>query len=397
MGFLRQMFQEHRNTKLILFFLLFFISLSGLYHLNRSRIEELEKLMENIIQSFVISSADGISLGYFQWDDMYDSIIASDESFLEHYKHDLLSTFSIVDEIETVDSPFDGTSFYTVQAKNQNLYLYFGIFDSSAEHFIKDEMIRMKFNFTNLLDHTLIKGDVDFDIIIHDGDSIDSIHINSNENILSFFHYVSAFMIGFLGILFLHTFKMYSISSHYEIEGLANIVMLLSKKDAYTAEHSKEVAKYAKAIANSIGMNRKQQKILEKAGYLHDIGKIGISENLLNKTGKLEKWEFDEIKKHSTIGYEIVSQFPNLKEVAIIVKHHHELLNGTGYPDGLKGDEIPFSSQILTVADIFSAMTTDRPYRKGYNAKAAFEIMENMSLNQELVATLKSNERSHLS
>jgi HD-GYP domain-containing protein (c-di-GMP phosphodiesterase class II) len=138
-------------------------------------------------------------------------------------------------------------------------------------------------------------------------------------------------------------------------------------------------------------MNRKQQKTLEKAGYLHDIGKIGISESILNKTGRLEKEEFDEIKKHSTIGYEIVSQFPNLNEVAIIVKHHHELLDGKGYPDGLMGDEIPFSSQILAVADVYSAMTTDRPYRKGYTGKAAFEIMEGMSLNQELVALLKQN------
>lgn len=391
MGFLRQMFQEHRKTKIIVFVLLFIISLTGLYQLNRSRIEDLEDLMEDIIQSFVISSADGISLGYFQWDDMYDSIIASDESFLEHYKHDLLSTFSIVDEIETIDFLFDGTSFYTVQAKNQDLYLYFGIFDSNVENYIKDKIIRMKFNPANLLDQALQKGDVDFEIVIRDGNSIESIHIHSSKNILNFFHFVSAFMIGFLGILFLHTFKIYSISSHYEIEGLANIVMLLSKKDAYTAEHSKDVARYAEIIAKSVGMNRKQQKTLEKAGYLHDIGKIGISESILNKTGRLEKEEFDEIKKHSTIGYEIVSQFPNLNEVAIIVKHHHELLNGKGYPDGLMGDEIPFSSQILAVADVYSAMTTDRPYRKGYTGKAAFEIMEDMSLNQELVALLKQN------
>lgn len=396
MGFIRLMFEEHRQTKIIVFILLFFIALTGFYRLNQTRLSELEDLMENIIQSFVISSAEGISVGYFQWDDMYDSIIESDDSFLEHYKHDLLSTFSIVDEIQTVERPFDGSEFYTVHAENQQLYLYFGIFDSDTELYVKDQLIRMKFNPDKILKQALIDDKFNFSIVILDGDTIDSIHIINNENILSFYHFLSALLIGLLGILFLHSFKKYSISSHYEIEGLANIVMLLSKKDAYTAEHSKDVARYAKAIAIEIGMNKKQQNILEKAGYLHDIGKIGISENILNKTGKLEKEEFEEIKKHSTIGYEIVSQFPNLNEVSIIVKHHHELLNGSGYPDGLIGDAIPFSSQILAVADVYSAMTTDRPYRKGYKGKAAFEIMENMSLNQELVAVLKKLEKNHL-
>jgi len=391
MGFFRLMFQEHRKTKIMLFFLLFFMSLTGFYRLNQSRITELEDLLENVIQSFIISSADGISVGYFQWDDMYDSFIETDDSFWDHYKHDLLSTFSIVEEIELIEMPFDGSDLYTVHAENQELHLYFGIFDSDVKQFNDDKMVKMKFNHETLLDHAHINGEVNFDIIIKDGDSIESLHVTSKENILGFYHYLSAVMIGLFGIFFLYTFKKYSISSHYEIEGLANIVMLLSKKDAYTAEHSTDVAKYAKMIASSIGMTKKQQNILEKAGYLHDIGKIGISETILNKTGKLEKEEFEEIKKHSTIGYEIVSQFPNLNEVAIIVKHHHELLNGSGYPDGLKGDEIPFSSQILAVADVFSAMTTDRPYRKGYSGKAAFEIMENMSLNQELVALLKEN------
>lgn len=397
MLFLHRMFQEHRKSKIVIFILLFIISINGFYQLNRSRIEELEELMENIIQSFVISSADGISLGYFQWDDMYDSVIASDDSFLEHYKHDLLSTFTIVEEIEILDHPFDGNTFYTIEAINQNLYLYFGIFDSSAENHISNQMIRMKFNPVVLLDQALKNNNFDFEIIIHDGSSIDMIQIKNMSDHLNFFHYLSAFMIGILGILFLYTFRRYSISSHYEIEGLANIVMLLSKKDAYTAEHSKDVSKYAKAIASTLGMNRKHQKTLEKAGYLHDIGKIGISETILNKTGKLEPEEFEEIKKHALIGYEIVSQYPNLNEVALIVKHHHELLNGSGYPDGLKGDEIPFSSQILAVADVYSALTTDRPYRKGYPCKAAFEIMENMSLNQDLVKILKEHEKCHLS
>lgn len=396
MGLLRHMLQDHLKTKIIVFIILFFMSLTGFYQLNQSRTAELEELMENIIQSFVVSSVDGISAGYFQWDDMYESIKEMDDSFLEHYKHDLLSTFSVVEEIDLVDVPFDGSALYRFHTENQELHLFFGIFDSDAQQFIKDKMVRMKFNHERILDHALTNDQLDFNIIIIDGDSIDSIHVSSKDEILEYYHFLSALTIGFLGVFFLYTFKRYSISLHYEIEGLANIVMLLSKKDAYTAEHSTDVAKYAKAIAASFGLSKRQQNTLEKAGFLHDIGKIGISETILNKTGKLEIEEFEEIKRHSVIGYEIVSRFPNLNEVAIIVKHHHELMNGSGYPDGLVGDEIPFSSQILAVADVYSALTTDRPYRKGYVGKAAFQIMENMSLNQDLVAILKEYERSHL-
>jgi putative nucleotidyltransferase with HDIG domain len=171
--------------------------------------------------------------------------------------------------------------------------------------------------------------------------------------------------------------------------------MLLSRKDAYTAEHSEEVAKYALIIADKLGLSRKSKRVLNKAGYLHDIGKIGISESILNKAGRLTTDEYEEIKKHSTIGYEIVSQFPNLNEVAIIVKYHHELLDGSGYPEGLKGGDIPLSAQILGVADVFSALTTDRPYREGFNYWKAFEIMAEMPLNQEMVAILKDQFTIH--
>lgn len=143
-------------------------------------------------------------------------------------------------------------------------------------------------------------------------------------------------------------------------------------------------------IAQKLNLGNKQMKLLNKAGYLHDIGKIGISETILNKPDKLTPEEYVEIKKHSTIGYEIVSQFPNLKEVAIIVKYHHELIDGSGYPDGLKGDEIPLNAQILSVADIFSALTTDRPYRKGLSREMAFNVMKEMPLNQKLVEILEN-------
>ena len=127
-------------------------------------------------------------------------------------------------------------------------------------------------------------------------------------------------------------------------------------------------------------------------GDLHDIGKIGIPEHILNKEGRLTPEEYSIIKKHSEVGYEIVSQFPNLRKVAEIVRSHHEMLNGSGYPDGMKEEEILLSSQILTVADIYEALISDRPYRKGHTREEAFKILEDLAINQSIVKILKTEE-----
>ena len=390
MLFLYRFFKEGTKSKIVVFVLLFILSISGFLKLGNSRIEELEKLMDNVLHSFLITSADGISVGYFQWDEMYEAVLSSDNAFFEENKKDLLSTFSSVDEIEIIEAYFDGSSYYTLDVQANELILYFGVFDSDSINYVSDSMIRAKINIDSILGHALqnVEMNIQIDSITTVNKDVESVQIQIDAYPIKFYHILSSMMIGFLGVLFLHIYKKYTISKHYEIEGLANIIMLLSTKDAYTAEHSKDVAHFAKAIACSLGMSKAKQKILEKAGYLHDIGKIGISESILNKPDKLTAEEFERIQEHSMIGFEIVSQFPNLSEVAIIVKYHHELLDGSGYPDGLKGNAIPLTAQILSVADVYSALTTVRPYRKNYSSEEAFNIMLQMPLNQELVELL---------
>jgi putative nucleotidyltransferase with HDIG domain len=347
--------------------------------------------MENSLYTFINTNADGVSTGYFEWDEMYEAIKNSDMDFIGHYERDITSTFAMSGALSIIDKPFDGSYSYAIYSENGVSYVEMGIFDSFVEKYLPDKMVRIAFNPQAVFDETLDNPKFNFEVSVVDSPTIDGIQIINTQEPLNFFHYLSAFSIALLSLLIIQTFYQISIRSHYEIEGLANIVMLLSKKDTYTAEHSKEVACLAVLIASQLGLSKNQQKTLNKAGHLHDIGKIGISESILNKSGNLLREEYEEIKKHSLIGYEIVSQFPNLKEVALIVKHHHELLDGTGYPDGLKNDEIPFNSQILTVADVYSALTTDRPYRPGFESKKALEMMAKMPLNQELVTILKEH------
>ena len=139
----------------------------------------------------------------------------------------------------------------------------------------------------------------------------------------------------------------------------------IDAKSPWTAGHSERVTSYAILIGKKMGLSESKLKTLEMAGILHDIGKIGTNEDILNKEGKLTEEECEIVKQHPRRGGELIVHVKQLNDLMPAVIHHHENYNGTGYPDGLKGEEIPLLSRILTVADAYDAMKADRPYRKG--------------------------------
>jgi len=135
-------------------------------------------------------------------------------------------------------------------------------------------------------------------------------------------------------------------------------------KDTYTSGHSDRVARYAEAIAREMGLTGHELEHVGVAGYLHDIGKITVDRAIINNPRPLTEKEFGELNKHVTTGFEILSNIRHpWDEIAYMTKCHHEKVDGTGYPQGLRGDEIPLGSKIVTLADSFDAMMTDRPYR----------------------------------
>ena len=141
-------------------------------------------------------------------------------------------------------------------------------------------------------------------------------------------------------------------------------VETIEARDPYTKQHSTRVTRYAVSIAKAIGCSREEIDMLNVSGNLHDIGKIGIPDNILLKPGQLTAGEYEVIKKHPSIGSNIIGHFNMWAYEQQIIKHHHERWDGTGYPDGLNGEEIPFLSRILSVADVYDALTSDRSYRK---------------------------------
>ncbi len=152
----------------------------------------------------------------------------------------------------------------------------------------------------------------------------------------------------------------------------------IDKRDPYTGGHSNRVSEIVCMIAGEMSFNEKKLEEAKIGGILHDIGKIAIPDNILKKTSKLIIKEFDEIKKHPVEGCEIVKDISSLKPVIPYILYHHEKYDGTGYPEGLKGTDIPVEGRLLCIADSFEAMVSDRPYRKALTLNLAYkEIISN--------------------
>lgn len=162
-------------------------------------------------------------------------------------------------------------------------------------------------------------------------------------------------------------------------ESLADAI---EKRDPYTGGHTQRVNLYSSAIARYLQLNPMERKWLKITSVLHDIGKIGIEDQILKKPEPLSSEEFNMIKRHSNMGAEIIEHIRQLREIVPGVRYHHETIDGQGYPDGLRGESIPLLAKIVAVADTYDAMTTDRPYRKALKKEAAIEELKKCSGTQ---------------
>ncbi len=160
------------------------------------------------------------------------------------------------------------------------------------------------------------------------------------------------------------------------------IMHALSCKDRYTFEHSTRVAYFSLALGREVGLSEEELYDLEIAALFHDLGKIGIPDAILLKPSRLTEDEFVKMKGHPSLSAEIIAHFKPFEKAAKYAKHHHERYDGRGYPDALKGEDIPLLSRIILIADTFDAITSNRPYRQGLSYEVAFRELEEFSGGQ---------------
>jgi putative two-component system response regulator len=179
-----------------------------------------------------------------------------------------------------------------------------------------------------------------------------------------------------------------------QVESMENVMFSLVKsieaRDFYTAGHSRRVAKISADLGRELGLPDKEVEILHQSSLLHDVGKIGVPDQILNKKGKLLDEEFTRIKEHPASGVDICGCLRLTEHSLDIIRHHHEKLDGSGYPDGLKEDRISKYVRIVTVADIYDALTTDRPYRVSKSIAEAIAILKKESAEGKLDISIVS-------
>jgi len=160
------------------------------------------------------------------------------------------------------------------------------------------------------------------------------------------------------------------------VSTLKSMISIIEAKDPYTKGHTERVAGYAVAIAGRLGLNETDSRRVMYGALLHDIGKLGVMDSIIQKAGKLSEDEWELLKSHPVIGAGIVNKMEFLEGVSEVVKHHHESWDGRGYPDGLRSNDIPLGARIVAVADAFDAMTTDRSYRRALSTEQAIQRLE---------------------
>jgi putative two-component system response regulator len=178
-----------------------------------------------------------------------------------------------------------------------------------------------------------------------------------------------------------------------ELESAEAIILglgaTIEARDPYTRGHCQRLAHYATTLGRSLGLSDSDLGALERGGFLHDIGKIAVPDRVLLKDGKLDPQESSVMRKHPLVGDSLCAGLRSLQSVRPIVRHHHERLDGSGYPDGLKDSEVPLLAQIVGIADVFDALTTERPYRCARPADEAFATLRDEAAkgwrNRELV------------
>ncbi|MCK4258799.1 MAG: HD-GYP domain-containing protein [Halanaerobiales bacterium] len=220
----------------------------------------------------------------------------------------------------------------------------------------------------------------------HEGAVTHSVHYGEDIRFIKILAQQSFFIAKLNGLMFDRE------SENIYLKTISALTEAIDAKDMYTAGHSQRVAEISTTIAYDLGLTQKEIDNIHYGALLHDIGKIGVPESILNKKGKLTDSEFFAIKKHPTIGMNILRSIDFLDDALNIVRHHHERVDGKGYPDGLAGEDIPFMARIVCVADAWDAMTSNRSYRKALPINVVIEELRenaNTQFDPEIIRAIQ--------
>jgi len=346
------------------------------------------KIVDQAISSIVDLQATAIYEGYFAWTRMYDLMLEGKIAESNALLMQAASSYALVATIEIAPGEPPPAN-YLVKSDGELIRIIFPIRNDTEELTIPNWVGIATISSENLIRFMNIEN---FKLDPVRGEKT-ALGIPLSYKLFSFMPWDIVTMVALvilLSALFIQAY--FNVSSYFvQTRGLESIIYLFEQTERASASHSRNVAMLALYVGKLLGLRGKRLKNLYVAALLHDIGKIGIPTQILAKTGKLDSMEFAQMKQHPVISARILRSFKEFEHLSRIVLYHHERMDGSGYPEGLKGNEIPLESRIIAVVDVFEALIGERPYRSPIHPSSAFEKMKNMKLDQQIVETLAKN------
>lgn len=375
---------------LLLVVISFMLVTAGLWGLRQYVEHERVEAVATALRSLIDREANSLSESYFVWDAMYHAAEAGDLERANSYLRDLEKTNPLLISIGVTRGvpPSDN---HSIAANGNQLSIVFPIHDDFEERTVPDAVG------IAVLDLHRLLGLLATEPLGISGSR--GIKVMEGLYLVHGWHHLSMLDILLIGItgtmlslLLLQRYRKQALFFE-NTRGLESIIYLFEQTEKLSASHSRNTAILALFLGQKMGMRGRRLKNLYLAALLHDIGKIGIPTHIIQKTESLDAEEVEIMRTHPVISARILSSFREFEHLGDIVRYHHERMDGSGYPDGLRGESIPLESRIIAVVDVFEALIGERPYRLPVEAAEAFARMRTMPLDQQLVVLLERGYR----
>ncbi len=338
-------------------------------------------------------TVDAVSSAYCHRDDLYSALLSEDLKKTEIIRSKILADHPYIDFVNfEKSSPSGMKRMHRIYTVNNRLCADFRIFDDDGSSTLDAWTMTVGLNSRRILSD--IQGIGKFSFSPHGSvyGHFFGVKVFKRLPDLRFYHFLASLFLGFF-FAFWTRKSLCGISGFfYRSRGLKKLITIFEHAERYSANHSRNVAAIAEKLGAGFGLRRKSLKDLKIAALFHDIGKIAVPVSILNKKGSLSTEEFEIVKRHTADSAQIIQDFEELAHLSDYIRYHHEKMDGSGYPSGLKGEEIPLFSRIIAVADIFEALVGDRPYREPMDPHKALRMMETeMSLDPVVLNILREN------
>ena len=372
---------------------IFFFTIYVEYQQNSKR--NLESL-EMLASSFELTAANVVSnfaWDYVQWAPLQRAISDENYEYVDEFFDRAIIERRYIESIEVMARP-EGIAEdlgYVILVKGNDLTAYVNLYDRERMNFKREIVVKVELDEAIMLLDLYSKAE---GFVLDENGQFPfafGLRVEYTGKLLYPLDWIGALLFGLSSAAILR--YLYNLVSEFQMRtsGLERIMLLLERRDSYTINHSRNVALVVRLITRKLGLSRREAAKIEAAAKLHDIGKIAIPSDILDKNGMLEIEEYEQMKLHPKHGVEIIRQFGGLSELEPGILYHHERMDGSGYPQGLKEGEIPVMAQIIAVADVFESLISDRPYRNGLDYEEVVTLMRMMPINQNYLTIIERN------